>query len=236
MVEQGGLVAAPGATHRRGCGRPRDHAEADFCKQENGRRDEGAVHGGDDGNPSGRASVSAEDQRKHATGAQQEATTTSMAGRKEERKEERRSEGEVVRRSEKEEVDEKGGQQVVVEDVTEWVELKRKIRRGTTQGKHEEEGSINCQSVQIFVKVERSKAFPLGMSLSDKVSDIVGRIPNSASCSKRDVCVTCGLKRPLRGQLDQNDTGQWESDRSRVIQGYDNEEVIWIMTRRVWDR
>ena len=119
----------------------------------------------------------------------------------------------MVRRRENEEVDVKGGQQVVVEDVTEWVELKRKI--------------MNCQTVQIW-----SKAFPLGMSLSDKVSDIVRRIPNSACCSKRDVYVTCGLKRPLRGQLDQNDTGQWES---RVIQGYDIEEVTWIMTRRVWD-
>ena len=94
---------------------------------------------------------------------------------------------------------------------------------------------MNCQTVQIFVKVDRSKAFPLGTSLSDKVSDIVGRIPNSASWSKRDVYVTCGLKRALWVQLDHDDTGQWESDRSRVIQGYDTEEVIWIMARRVWD-
>ena len=95
---------------------------------------------------------------------------TCKAGRKDERKEERRGEGEVVRRRENEKVDEKGGQQVVVEDVTEWVDLKRNIRRRTTQGKHEEEGSMSCQTVQIFVKVIRSKAFPLGMSLSDKVS------------------------------------------------------------------
>ena len=57
------------------------------------------------------------------------------------------------------------------------------------QGKHEEESKKNCQTL-IFVKVDGSKAFPLDVSLSDEVGDIVERIPNSA-CSKRDVYVIC---------------------------------------------
>ena len=43
----------------------------------------------------------------------------------------------------------------------------------------------------MFVKVDGSKAFPLEVSLSDKVGDVVKRIPSSACDSKRDVYMTC---------------------------------------------
>ena len=45
--------------------------------------------------------------------------------------------------------------------------------------------------VQICVMMERSEAFPLFLLLSDRQSDIVRRILDSACCSKLDVYVTC---------------------------------------------
>ena len=93
-----------------------------------------------------------------------------------------------------EEANEEGGQQErekVVDDVTDWVEVKRRNRRKTAQGKHEEEGRKNPRAVQIFVKVEGSKPYLLDVSLSEKIGDILKRIPNSAVCSRRDVHVTC---------------------------------------------
>ena len=55
--------------------------------------------------------------------------------------------------------------------------------------------------VQICVKLDGSKAFPLYMSLSDKDSDIVRRILDSACCSKRDVYVT-GQGRVIRRSVE----------------------------------
>ena len=41
--------------------------------------------------------------------------------------------------------------------------------------------------IQVFVKVDGSKVFPLEVSLSDKLGDVVKRIPSSACGSKRHV-------------------------------------------------
>ena len=41
--------------------------------------------------------------------------------------------------------------------------------------------------VQIFVKTDGSKTFPLEVSPDDKCGDVVTRIPNSACGSRRDV-------------------------------------------------
>ena len=46
------------------------------------------------------------------------------------------------------------------------------------------------RTVQIFVKVDECKAFPLEVSPNDKVSDIVKRIPSSACDNRHDVHVT----------------------------------------------
>ena len=42
---------------------------------------------------------------------------------------------------------------------------------------------------QIFVKVDNSQAFMTDVIPSDKVSDVMRKIPNSVCCSKRDVYV-----------------------------------------------
>ena len=48
--------------------------------------------------------------------------------------------------------------------------------------------------VQICVMMAGSEAFPLFLLLSDKQSDIVRRVLDSACCSKLDVYVTCEEK------------------------------------------
>ena len=60
-------------------------------------------------------------------------------------------------------------------------------RGKTVQGRggHEEEGTKSRKTVQIFVKVDGSKEFPMDVLLSDKVGDITKRIPNNACCSRR---------------------------------------------------
>ena len=56
--------------------------------------------------------------------------------------------------------------------------------------------------VQIFVKVDGARTSTMEMSLSDKVNDIVGRIPSGACCNKCDVYVTCDGKALTRnGEL-----------------------------------
>ena len=46
---------------------------------------------------------------------------------------------------------------------------------------------MNRQMIQIFIKVNGLKEFLLDVSMRDKVSDIVRRIPNSAGSSRQDV-------------------------------------------------
>ena len=43
---------------------------------------------------------------------------------------------------------------------------------------------------QIFVKVNGLEEFLLNVSMTDKVSEIVRRIPNSAFCCRQDMYVT----------------------------------------------
>ena len=91
-------------------------------------------------------------------------------------------------------MDEEGGQleeEKVAENVTDWVEAKRRPKGRMVVEWRQEEDWKSCPTVQIFVKVNGSKTLPLEVSLSDKVGDIVKRIPSSVCCSKRDVYVPC---------------------------------------------
>ena len=61
----------------------------------------------------------------------------------------------------------------------------------TQEPRQPEEVSKNRPMVQIFVKVDGSKTFPLMVSPSDKVDVVMRRIRNNVKSSKSDVCVTC---------------------------------------------
>ena len=115
------------------------------------------------------------------------------AKRQGEREEERRGEkgrGENGRRSEEQGVrkeGEKGGSKVV-EDVTGWVEVRRRTRRKVVEEGHEGEGEKNCRkAVQIFVKVDGMKTVLREVSPEDKVQKIL----NIVSGSDQDVYATC---------------------------------------------
>ena len=56
------------------------------------------------------------------------------------------------------------------------------------------------RTVQIFVNVVGSRTIMIEMVVSDKVSDIVKRIPTSACCGKSDVYVMCEEKVLRRGE------------------------------------
>ena len=64
-----------------------------------------------------------------------------------------------------------------------WTEVKRRTRM--------QKARMNRQMIQIFIKVNGLKEFLLDVSMRDKVSDIVRRIPNSAGSSRQDVFMTC---------------------------------------------
>ena len=64
----------------------------------------------------------------------------------------------------------------VKKDVTDWVEVRKRTRRKSRK------------MVQIFVKVDGGKTSTMEMEMSDKVDDIVKKIP----ISDQDVCVTSG--------------------------------------------
>ena len=71
--------------------------------------------------------------------------------------------------------------------------VKRRTERRRQQG--HEEASVKSdgrrlRTILFFLKVDGSKVFPLGVSLSDKVGDVVKQIPSSACDSKRDVYMT----------------------------------------------
>ena len=51
----------------------------------------------------------------------------------------------------------------VAEDVMDWVEERRKNRRRTAQGRCDEEDRKSGSKVQIFVKVDGSKTFPMDL-------------------------------------------------------------------------
>ena len=65
----------------------------------------------------------------------------------------------------------------------------KKTKLRTERGKQEVEGMKSRRTVQIFFKVDGSKAFPLDVSLRDTVRDVVRCLPSSARCSKLDVYV-----------------------------------------------
>ena len=79
-------------------------------------------------------------------------------------------EGERDQEGRKEDEDkeaEEGGGEQVKKDVTDWVEVRRRTRRK------------RCKMVQIFVKVNGSKATPIEVNLTDdKVEDIVRQVQN----------------------------------------------------------
>ena len=104
-----------------------------------------------------------------------------------ERERRQREEGEKGREREKgrkgegekkgeERAAEEEGEEEVKKDVTDWVEVRRRTRRKSRK------------MVQIFVKVDGCKTSVMEMEMSDKVDDIVKRIP----FSDRDVYVTNG--------------------------------------------
>ena len=90
-----------------------------------------------------------------------------------EREKGRKGEGE---KKGKERAAEEEGEEEVKKDVTDWVEVRRRTRRKSRK------------MVQIFVKVDRCKTSVMEMEMSDKVDDIVKKIP----ISDRDVYVTNG--------------------------------------------
>ena len=104
-----------------------------------------------------------------------------------ERERRQREEGEKGREREKgrkgegekkgeERAAEEEGEEEVKKDVTDWVEVRRRTRRKSRK------------MVQIFVKVDGCKTSVMEMEMSDKVDDIVKKIP----ISDRDVYVTNG--------------------------------------------
>ena len=68
----------------------------------------------------------------------------------------------------------------VDQDVTGWQTLKIKTKPMTQAGKHGAEGSKSRKTIQICVRVDGSMESLRDVSLSDKVGDVMKRIPNSA--------------------------------------------------------
>ena len=144
--------------------------------------------------------------------------------------------------SESEQVDEESGQpqrsEKVVEDLMNWVEVKRKVKRRTAPGRCEEEARTSWRTVQVFVKVDRCKLITMDVELKDKVSDSVKRIPNSASCSKIDVYATWQgrvLRRSdeLRCQGWKHRAAQWRTAQRQGRRGQKNRRDSW--SRRTQD-
>ena len=76
------------------------------------------------------------------------------------------------------------------EDIEEtWIEVKRRPR--TQEPRPSEEVRKNRQMMQIFVKVDGSKTFPLMVSPSDKVDDVMRRILNNEKFSESGAHMTC---------------------------------------------
>ena len=81
------------------------------------------------------------------------------------RKKEGEEKGQGGRKEEEEREAEGGGGEQVNKDVTDWVEVRRRTRRK------------RCEMVQIFVKVNGSKATPIEVNLTDdRVEDVMRRI------------------------------------------------------------
>ena len=115
--------------------------------------------------------------------------------RKGKREKGRRKEG--VRETQEQDVrkeGEEGGSSKVVEVKTDRAKVKRRTKQRRQPGRDEASVKFDgrmFRTIQMFVKVDGCQAFPLEVSLSDKVGDVVKRIPSSACDSKRDVYMTC---------------------------------------------
>ena len=70
-----------------------------------------------------------------------------------------------------------------------WIEKNRRTR--TQEPRQPEEVRKNRPMVQIFVKADGSKTFPLMVSPSDKVDEVMRRIRNNVKSNKSDVYMTC---------------------------------------------
>ena len=66
--------------------------------------------------------------------------------------------------------------------------MKRRTR--TQEPRQPEEGRKNRPMVQIFVKVDGSKTFPMMVPPSDKVDEVMRRIRNNVKSGKSDVYMT----------------------------------------------
>ena len=134
------------------------------------------------------------------TGKNREEERTGKKRKKGEKREENRS-GERRREENGRKREEQGvrnegeeGGSKVVEVETGWVTVKRRTKQWRQQGCEEssvESDGRRLRMIQIFVKVDGSEVLPLEVSMSDKVGDVVTRIPSSACGSKRDVYMTC---------------------------------------------
>ena len=84
------------------------------------------------------------------------------------RKKEEEEKGQEGRKKEEEREAEEGGGEQVKKDVTDWVEVRRRTRRK------------RCKMVQIFAKVNGSKATPIEVNLTDdRVEDIMRQVQNN---------------------------------------------------------
>ena len=78
----------------------------------------------------------------------------------------------------------------ILEEIEEtWIEVKSRTR--TQEPQQPEEVRKNRQVIQTFVKVDGSKMFPLMVSPSDKIDDVMRRLMKSVKSSKSDVYMTC---------------------------------------------
>ena len=75
--------------------------------------------------------------------------------------------------------------------MTDWIVVKGRNGQGKSHGRSKEMVRKSCRTIQIFVKIDGSKAVPMEMVLTDKVGDIVKRIVNSESHQKNAVHVMC---------------------------------------------
>ena len=99
--------------------------------------------------------------------------------REEERRGERKREENGRRREEQGvgEEDEEGGIKVV-EVETDWVKVRRRTKQRRQQGRDEgsaKSGGKGFRGIQIFVKMDHSKAVTMDVAPSDKVSDVMRR-------------------------------------------------------------
>ena len=168
--------------------------------------------------------------------------------REREREEERRGErgrGDNGRKSEEQGVrnEDEEGDSKVVEDVTGWVEVRRRTRRKVVEEGPEGEGEKNYRkAVQIFVKVDEAKVTPMEISLTDgKVEDVMRQVQKDEdvyvtmhgrvlrrneklkSCGVSDGCTIEVTSRMRGGGKHKDKKGQKERKRAEKSKGPEQE-------------